>query len=171
MHEEYDVKYVRIAKPVTARLVGKREVTFTCQRCKQQVTQWRFPGPTPKYCETCQPIVQREKTRARVKRVRDRRQGKASEVPRQPVLRFQVIGGPGAWRVIDTEILTKLDHHPYTVRWIPEEQEARRYAQELNQTRGHTSDEPKCSICGTQPAGGEPPCCASCHSRLADLHG
>lgn len=32
------------------RVVTAREITFTCQRCDQTVTQERMPGPLPSYC-------------------------------------------------------------------------------------------------------------------------
>jgi hypothetical protein len=70
-HEEYDSKFVRV-KP-TSRLIGKREVTFTCQRCNAWVTEWRYPGPLPQYCGACGPGVQKEKTAARTRRSRQRK--------------------------------------------------------------------------------------------------
>jgi hypothetical protein len=69
-HAEYDSHYVRVKKPATSRLVGKREVTFTCYRCKQVFTEWHYPGPVPQYCATCSPIVRKEKTAARTRRYR-----------------------------------------------------------------------------------------------------
>src|SRR5258708_15012633 len=54
------------------RTITARHVTFTCSQCGQQVTKVQFPGPTPRYCDTCAKEVDREKTRARVARLRDR---------------------------------------------------------------------------------------------------
>ena len=43
------------------------EVTFTCERCGQEVTrQQTSPGFLPRYCDDCAKIVKREKTRERV---------------------------------------------------------------------------------------------------------
>ena len=93
--------------------------------------------------------------------------------------RFQAVPQGASWRVIDTEILTpqtywRRQQEPITIRWFSSADEARALADELNRTRGKASDEPKCSICGSQPAGpvgSDHPMCASCHSRLADMHG
>jgi hypothetical protein len=168
MHDEYDSHYVRIKKPATARLVGKREVTFTCERCGNQVTEWRYPGPVPQYCAQCGPIVKHEKTAARVRRVRDRqRRGVSTAVPSS---RFMVRGTAPNCCVVDTEI-AGYQGTPLVVRWFTDDQAAKEYAQELNATRGHAKDEPKCVVCSSQPAGGDPPHCAACWSKLADLHG
>jgi phosphopantetheine adenylyltransferase len=58
--------------PAYERWVNARSVTFTCIRCHQEVTEIRYPGPTT-YCAACSLIVKREKTAARVKRVRAKR--------------------------------------------------------------------------------------------------
>ncbi len=55
------------------RTITARDVTFTCSRCGQEVTKVQFPGPTPRYCDTCAKEVEREKTRARVARLRERK--------------------------------------------------------------------------------------------------
>lgn len=58
-------------QPVYRRTVGTRPVTFTCQWCGQTVTQQRYPGPLPRYCDAfCQRWAQRDKTRDRVRRHR-----------------------------------------------------------------------------------------------------
>ncbi len=56
--------------PAYERQVHARSVTFTCQRCQQDVTEVRFPGPRPAYCVTCAVVVKREKTAARTRRSR-----------------------------------------------------------------------------------------------------
>lgn len=61
------------------RTITARDVTYTCSRCGQEVTKGQFPGPTPRYCDPCAKEVEREKTRARVARLRDR-QKKESRV-------------------------------------------------------------------------------------------
>ncbi len=56
------------------RTIVSRRVTFTCQRCGTEVTQQRFPGPTPAYCgEACAAEARREQTRVRVRRFREAR--------------------------------------------------------------------------------------------------
>lgn len=61
-------------QPVYCRTVRTRLVTFTCQWCGQTVTQQRYPGPLPRYCDAfCQRYAQRDKTRDRVRRHRARR--------------------------------------------------------------------------------------------------
>src|SRR5258708_1430353 len=54
------------------RVIQARDVTFTCSRCGQEVMKVQFPGPTPRYCDPCAKEVEREKTRARVARLRAR---------------------------------------------------------------------------------------------------
>ena len=75
-HEEYESKVVQVQ--ATSRWHKKREVTFICQRCQRQVTEWRFPGPLPQYCAACGPVVQKEKTAARTRRVRQRKKEAAT---------------------------------------------------------------------------------------------
>lgn len=58
------------------RVITARDVTFTCSRCGQEVTKVQFPGPTPRYCDPCAKEVEREKTRARVARLRERQKVK-----------------------------------------------------------------------------------------------
>lgn len=61
-------------QPVYRRTIQTRAVTFTCQGCGQLVTQQRYPGPTPHYCnDWCRYRAQREQTRERVRRLRARR--------------------------------------------------------------------------------------------------
>jgi hypothetical protein len=63
----------RGAAPAYHRTISTRKVTFTCQGCKQTVTQERLPGPTPRYCSnTCQSESRRQKTLERVHRLRER---------------------------------------------------------------------------------------------------
>lgn len=91
--------------------------------------------------------------------------------------RFYAEQSGASWCVRDSEILTPFGPSrgkPMLVEWCSGQSEAEGLAQRLNETRGHASDEPKCVNCGAQPAGpagSEHPMCASCHSRLADLHG
>ena len=60
-------------QPVYRRTVRTRPVTFTCARCGREVTQQRFPGPTPRYCgDGCRAQAQRVRTRERVQRFRAR---------------------------------------------------------------------------------------------------
>ena len=47
-------------------------VQFTCQRCRQAVFITQYPGPAPKYCLKCKPIVAREQSAERVRRKRAR---------------------------------------------------------------------------------------------------
>ncbi len=58
-------------KPPQTRTVDAREVTFTCTHCKQTVTQWRFPGPLPKYCsDDCKGEARKESQRELMRRKR-----------------------------------------------------------------------------------------------------
>ena len=85
--------------------------------------------------------------------------------------RFYVEKDGPSFCVRDREILITLGAmrgQPHIVQWFNSQQEAELAAKELNETRGHASDEPRCIRCGKQPAGGDPPMCASCHSQLAD---
>lgn len=61
-----------MVKPETqVRHVDAREVTFTCAHCGKTVTQWRFPGPLPKYCsDECKGEARREAQRELMRRKR-----------------------------------------------------------------------------------------------------
>lgn len=52
------------------RTITAIDVTLTCARCKKDTTRTVYPGATPQYCEECAKEVEREKTRARVARLR-----------------------------------------------------------------------------------------------------
>jgi hypothetical protein len=58
--------------PAYERVIHAKSVTFICIRCHTSVTEVRFPGATT-YCAACSIIMKREKTAARVKRVRAKR--------------------------------------------------------------------------------------------------
>ena len=59
--------------PGYTREIATRPVMFTCTWCQDTVTQQRFPGPLPAYCsEGCKKEAQREQTRERVRRYRER---------------------------------------------------------------------------------------------------
>ena len=58
----------RARAPYT-REVSTKVVTFSCSRCQKQVTVEKYPGKIF-YCEDCAPVVKKEKTRARVARLR-----------------------------------------------------------------------------------------------------
>jgi hypothetical protein len=58
----------RARTPYT-REVSTKVVTFSCSRCQKQVTVEKYPGKIF-YCEDCAPVVKKEKTRARVARLR-----------------------------------------------------------------------------------------------------
>ena len=87
--------------------------------------------------------------------------------------RFYVEQNGASWCVRDREILISIGAmrgQPHIVQWFSDEALAYDLAYELNNTRGHASDEPRCVECGAQPAGpvGSPtPRCASCWSKLA----
>ena len=59
-------------KPFT-RTLKTRAITFVCNECGQEVTEERYPGPTPKYCEECTPVVRRRQARERQQRARDKK--------------------------------------------------------------------------------------------------
>ncbi len=51
-----------------------RSVSFTCEVCGTHTTEYRLPGPKPRYCsDSCKQIGQRAKTRMRVARCKARR--------------------------------------------------------------------------------------------------
>ncbi len=91
--------------------------------------------------------------------------------------RFQALSDGYSWKVIDTEIthfIRGRGHVVHHVQWCQDEQEACSIADNLNKTRGHAANEPKCCVCGSQPAGPageENPRCGPCWSKLADMHG
>jgi hypothetical protein len=69
------------ATPAFHRTRTTREITFTCAWCTKIVTQERYPSPKPMYCgDTCEQEAQREKTRARVQRFRERRDASAKNI-------------------------------------------------------------------------------------------
>jgi hypothetical protein len=70
----------RGAGPAYHRTISTRPVTFICRNCKQEVTQERLPGPTPRYCsDACQGEAKRQKTLERVRRLRaERKKSEAS---------------------------------------------------------------------------------------------
>jgi hypothetical protein len=85
--------------------------------------------------------------------------------------RFYAEQSGASWCVRDREILIPLGPmrgQPRIVQWFSTQPQAEAETQELNTTRAHASDEPRCVRCGIQPASGEPAMCASCHSLLAD---
>ena len=62
------------ALPAYQRIIHTRPITFTCIKCKQQVTQQRYPGRTPLYCgDICADEAEREKTAERTRRYRERK--------------------------------------------------------------------------------------------------
>lgn len=64
------------------RTIYARLVTFTCQQCGKQVSQQRFPGPTPRYCdEACKQESVRVGTLARVQRFRARQRESSESHP------------------------------------------------------------------------------------------
>ena len=72
----------RGAAPAYHRTISTRKVSFTCQGCKQTVTQERLPGPTPRYCsDTCQGEARRQKTLERVRRLREQRRKNKQKSP------------------------------------------------------------------------------------------
>jgi hypothetical protein len=69
-----DARSQSIAVTAFTREVHQREVTFTCQTCGRTVTQVRFPGPLPQYCnELCRIAGSRLHTADRMQRLRERR--------------------------------------------------------------------------------------------------
>lgn len=73
--------HVRGAAPAFQRTRRTREMTFTCAWCRQAATQHRYPSPKPMYCsKTCEQEAQREKTRIRVQRLREKRRDATREI-------------------------------------------------------------------------------------------
>lgn len=59
------------------RTITKQQVTLSCSTCGQEVTRTQYPGPISPYCDACAKEVEKEQTRARVARLRERRREKA----------------------------------------------------------------------------------------------
>ncbi len=59
--------------PALGRLVKAKSIAFACARCATQTQATCYPGAQPQYCEPCALIVRREKTRARVQKLRHKR--------------------------------------------------------------------------------------------------
>jgi hypothetical protein len=55
------------------RTITSRPVAFTCQRCGKAATREQFPGPKPRYCLLCLPVVEAERNAERQRRHRARR--------------------------------------------------------------------------------------------------
>ncbi len=55
------------------RTITARPVTFTCRECGSEVTEEHLPGPRPRYCQPCWPLVQRERNARKQKAYRERR--------------------------------------------------------------------------------------------------
>lgn len=84
------------------RVVGTREVTFTCKQCKKTVTQWRLPAPFYFYCsDRCAQKSKREKQRLRMRE----RRGSVHRKPGRP-------GRPTVVKRIDVEIEPYLEYLP-----------------------------------------------------------
>ena len=87
--------------------------------------------------------------------------------------RFFVEEKGGSWAVRDSEILIRYGPQrgfPFLVQWCSDQAQAKAKAAELNAARGHAADEPKCCVCGAQPAGGDEkyPRCGLCWSKISD---
>jgi hypothetical protein len=63
------------------RTISSQPVAFTCQRCVQVSRREQFPGPTPKYCLLCLPIIEAERNAARVRAHRDRKRAERQQQP------------------------------------------------------------------------------------------
>jgi len=87
--------------------------------------------------------------------------------------RFYVEPDGYSWCVRDREIVYTLGSgrgQPRRILWRSTKEEAEQEAKQMNETRGHASDEPKCVECGAQPAGpagSDSPRCGSCWSKLS----
>lgn len=55
------------------RTITTRTVEFTCEKCGKPSSREQYPGPKPKYCLWCLPIVEAERNAERQKRHRERR--------------------------------------------------------------------------------------------------
>ncbi len=87
-----------------------------------------------------------------------------------PIPRFYIEEVGSSWCVRDREIVIPLGPmcgQSHIVQWCRGQTQAEEVASKLNEMRSLASDEPRCVDCGAQPAGGNPPRCAVCHSRLA----
>jgi hypothetical protein len=84
--------------------------------------------------------------------------------------RFYAEQNGASWCVRDREILIPIGPmrgQPHIVEWFSSQSQAENCVLELSATREHAADEAHSVSCGQQPAGGDPPMCASCHSLLA----
>ena len=71
--------YGNSAHAAYMRTIATREVTFPCVRCHQLQREWRYPGPTPKYCLSCCQQVAEEREELCVQRQREKRQTEAAQ--------------------------------------------------------------------------------------------
>jgi hypothetical protein len=80
----YGDKFAREKNPLPAyqRQLATRPVTFTCVMCKQTVTQERYPGPTPRYCDVCKDEHEVQRNEERIRKQREKRQTQAAQKSR-----------------------------------------------------------------------------------------
>lgn len=64
--------------------IEERPVNYVCQRCGRLTTRLMYPGPTPKYCDDCRPIVEREKNRERQAKFKAAKKQAAKQGETQP---------------------------------------------------------------------------------------
>lgn len=62
------IRQVRV--PAYTRTVRLVTVEFICQRCQRPSYVTMYPGPRPKWCSACFPLVRRQQARDRKRRQR-----------------------------------------------------------------------------------------------------
>src|SRR3954447_18201552 len=74
------------------RLVPARRVTWRCEWCGEEYTEWRYPGPQPRYCETNRQVDRhgaprrcRLEAESALAGARQQRKRDADTRPRRPV--------------------------------------------------------------------------------------
>ncbi len=74
MPEQKQLQVRDLVQGEYTRTITTQVIAFTCQQCEQPAKREQFPGPTPKYCLFCLPIVEAERNAARQRRHRNRQQ-------------------------------------------------------------------------------------------------
>ncbi len=64
---------VKKGQKTYTRTLTSQTTEFTCQSCRRKTHREHFPGPTPKYCAMCAPIVRAEKNAERQATYREKR--------------------------------------------------------------------------------------------------
>lgn len=73
MSERKSLDVAASPRQAHSRVISTRPVTFQCAACGEQVTEDRYPGPTPTYCRPCGEKIARENNARRVREHREKK--------------------------------------------------------------------------------------------------